>query len=158
MEVPQTTPSEAYYMEFGVLPWNIVIKARRINYLHSILKRDKRGMLYSFFTTQWYSPSPGDWTEQVKLDLDDFNIQCDFEYIERKSTDAFKRLVKRKAKDLAIENLQKKNRKIAPSCDSYLNILCIEYCVICIVLYVMNSMHCILGIVFYALYSVRCIL
>ena len=41
-------------------------------------------MLYSFFITQWYSPSPGDWTEQVKLDLDDFNIPCDFDYIERK--------------------------------------------------------------------------
>ena len=67
-------------------------------------------MLYSFlfFITQWYSPSPGDWTEQVKLDLDDLNIQCDFYYIEKKSTDSFKRLVKRKAKDLAIENLQKK--------------------------------------------------
>ena len=76
--------------------------------IHSILKRDKRGMLFSFFITQWYSASPGDWTEQVKLDLDDLNIQCDFYYIEKKSTDSFKRLVKRKAKDLAIENLQKK--------------------------------------------------
>ena len=54
MEVPHTTPSEAYYLEFGVLLVNVVIKARRINYLHSILKRDKRGMLYSFFITQWY--------------------------------------------------------------------------------------------------------
>ena len=39
-----------------------------------------------------------------------------------------------------------KNRKIAPSCDSYWNILCSLF-------YTLNFMHCILCIVFYALYS-----
>jgi hypothetical protein len=41
-----------------------------------------------------------------------------------------------------------KNRKIAPSCDSYLKI-------ICIVFYALYSMHCILCIVFYALYYMQ---
>ena len=60
-----------------------------------------------------------------------------------------------------------KNRKIAPSCDSYLNILCYVfytlnslYCGLCIVfsafisnaLYSFNSMNCNLCIVFYAFY------
>ena len=76
LEVPITTPNEAYYLELGVLPVNVIVKARRINYLHSILKRDKNGMVYSFFITQWYSPSKGDWTEQVKEDLMDFDIPC----------------------------------------------------------------------------------
>jgi hypothetical protein len=45
-----------------------------------------------------------------------------------------------------------KNRKIAPTCDSYLNAThwCIEYSMHCI--------HCIWCIVFYALYSMLCIL
>jgi hypothetical protein len=67
----------------------------------------------------------------------------------------------------------KKNRKIAPSCDSYLNICCIVcmhcllcivfyvmyfmYCILCIVLYVLYSMHCILCVVFYPFYSLHCI-
>ena len=80
----KTPKSESYYLEFGVLPVSVVIKARRINYLHSILKMDKKGMVFSFFITQWYSPSPGDWTEQVKEDLSDFNIPCSFELIETK--------------------------------------------------------------------------
>jgi hypothetical protein len=53
----------------------------------------------------------------------------------------------------------KKNRKIAPSCDSYLNTLCSVlyavysmYCVICNVLCVLYSMQCILSIVFYVSY------
>ena len=40
LEVPITTPNEAYYLELGVLPVHAIVKARRINYLHSILKRD----------------------------------------------------------------------------------------------------------------------
>ena len=72
LEVPRSTPSESFYLEFGVLPIGVIIKARRINYLYSILSREKTGMLYSFFLTQWHTPSKGDWTEQVKADLEEF--------------------------------------------------------------------------------------
>ena len=107
LEVPETTPKEAYYLELGVLPINVLIKARRINYLQTILKQEISGMLYSFFITQWHNPTKGDWTEAVKEDLKDFNIPCDFEYIENMSQEAFKRKVKVKAKDLALTNLKK---------------------------------------------------
>ena len=105
LEVPQTTPTEAYYLELGIIPVDIIIKARRLNYLHSILTRDKTGMLYTFFITQWTQPTKGDWTEQVKLDLAEFQIPCSFEYIQNKSKDSFKRLVKIKAKELALNKL-----------------------------------------------------
>ena len=85
LEVPITTPTEAYYLECGVLPINVIVKARRMNYLHSILKKDKRGMVYSFFITQWYQPSKGNWTEQVRRvtsDESDGNKKKD----DRKST------------------------------------------------------------------------
>ena len=65
-------------------------------------------MLYSFFITQWHTPSRGDWTEAVKKDLNDFNIPCSFDFIMGKSKEAFKRLVKVKAKELAIKNLKAK--------------------------------------------------
>ena len=110
-EVPVTTPKEAYYLELGVLPINIILKSRRINYLQSILKQDKTGMLYTFFLTQWHNPCKGDWTEQVKEDLADFKIQCSFEEIEKKSKESFKKLVKIRAKELALEQLQSKQNK-----------------------------------------------
>ena len=62
-------------------------------------------MVYSFFITQWYNPSKGDWTEQVKLDLQEFNIPIDFDYISSKSKDSFKKMVKRKAKELVLKKL-----------------------------------------------------
>ena len=108
LEVPASTPCESYYLELGVLPISAVIKARRINYLHTILKSDKHGMLYSFFITQWLNPSKGDWTEQIQEDLEDFKIPCSFDLIEKKSKEAFKKMVKTRAKEYALELLLKK--------------------------------------------------
>ena len=108
LEVPRSTPTESFFLELGVLPINAIIKARRINYLHSILSRNKSGMLYSFFITQWHTPSKGDWTEAVKKDLKDFNIPCSFDFIIGKSKEAFKRFVKVKTKEFAMKNLKTK--------------------------------------------------
>ena len=68
-------------------------------------------MVYSFFITQWYSPSKGDWTEQVKEDLLDFDISSSFDFIESKSAEAFKNLVKIRAKEYALEILQQQKVK-----------------------------------------------
>ena len=105
---PGSTPSEALYLELGILPISVIVKARRVNYLHSILSRDEKGMLYSFFITQWYNPTKGDWTEQVKSDLSDLDLPCSFEYMKSKSKKAFKKTVKRKATEYALKVLLKK--------------------------------------------------
>ena len=113
--VPGSTPSEAYHLEFGVLPFGVIIKAKRINYLHKILSGNKTGMLFSFFITQWHNPTQGDWTEQVKVDLKDFGISENFDFITSKSKQAFKRLVKTKANEYALNKLlgkQAANSKI----------------------------------------------
>ena len=70
--VPKTTPCEAYYLELGVLPITAIIKGRRTNYLHSILRRDTDSMLYKFFTTQWLNPTMGERSLQVKEDIKKF--------------------------------------------------------------------------------------
>ena len=55
--VPGTTPTEAIYLEPGVLPIGVIIKARRLNYLFTILTSDQSGMLSSSslngITPQW---------------------------------------------------------------------------------------------------------
>lgn len=104
-EVPKSTPYEAFYLELGVLPINVLIKARRIMYLFNILNQDKRSMLYSFFITQWNNPSKGDWTEYVKQDLKDFKIPQSFKLIQSKSKYTFKKIVKTRAEELALTNL-----------------------------------------------------
>ena len=58
-------------------------------------------MLSTFFSTQWNNPSRGDWSEQIKVDLNDFGIDCNFEEIKSKSKDSFKQLVKVRAREFA---------------------------------------------------------
>ena len=84
---------------------------RRLNYLNSILRRGKAGMLYSFFKTQWLNPSKGDWTEQVKADLKEFEIPIDLDFISSKSKESFKKLVKTRAKELALKKLLESKAK-----------------------------------------------
>ena len=108
LNVPSTTPGEAFYLELGILPISVIIKARRINYLHYLLSTDNSEMLSVFFSTQWNNPSKGDWSEQIKSDLSDFNISCDFNWIRSKSKDAFKNIVKVKAKEYAVKILTQK--------------------------------------------------
>ena len=42
------------------------------------------------FITQWHYPTPGDWVEQVRTDMNDFNLQCDFTVLASKSKIASK--------------------------------------------------------------------
>ena len=113
LEVPTTTPSVSFYLELGVIPISVAIKQRRLNYLHHLLTRKSDSMLYSFFITQWQNPTKGDWTEQVQVDLLDFNIPCSFSYIQSMTKESFKLLVKTKAKSYALELLL--NKKITHS-------------------------------------------
>lgn len=63
LKVPISTPHEALYLELGIIPIGIIVKARRINYLHYLINRNPNEMLHKFFLIQWLKPSRGDWTE-----------------------------------------------------------------------------------------------
>ena len=119
MHVPFSTPSEAFFLELGIFPIGVIVKARRANYLHYILKREENEMLYTFFMTQWYNETNGDWTQQIKNDLADLEIPCDFEFIKSKSTFSFNSLVKRQAKEYALKLLTKKQMKHSKMDDLY---------------------------------------
>ena len=53
---PVTTPKEAYYLELGILPINIILKARRAKYFHYLVNSDPQGMLFKFFHTMYENP------------------------------------------------------------------------------------------------------
>ena len=57
------------------------------------------------FINQWKYPAKGDWTNQVKQDLNDFKIDLSLEEIKLKSKNVFKRLVKIKTKEYTLEYL-----------------------------------------------------
>ena len=108
LQCPATTPKEAYHLELGLLPIRCIVKARRVNYLHYIIRSKENGMLFKFFQAQYDYPSKDDWTEQVKVDLKDLGILEDFSYIRSFTETAFKNMVKRKIKEFALDDLNEK--------------------------------------------------
>jgi hypothetical protein len=99
-------------MEMGCIPLSLIIKSRRLNYLYYLTKRSETEMLYKFFITQWNYPSvKGEWTEQARLDLAEFDICDDLQWIKSKSKLTFKNLVKAKARELTLD-LKKREGKM----------------------------------------------
>ena len=102
----KSNPEEGYYLELGIMPFSVIIKAKRIKYLYYLLTRDKQSMLYNFFWEQWRNPYKEDWTNQVRKDLTDLKIPSDFDWIVSKSKQWFKHYVNQKAQAFAFEILK----------------------------------------------------
>ena len=64
-----------------------------------------------FFKTQLNNPVKGDWTGTVMDDLKEFRLTEDLDSIKSKSKNAFKNVVKKKAKEVALEQLQELKSK-----------------------------------------------
>ena len=79
------TPTAALYMEAGYVTIGTIVKARRLNFLQYLLKLLQEDMLSIFFHCQWLDINPFDWTEQVKVDLAEFNLPVDLAVITSKS-------------------------------------------------------------------------
>ena len=95
-----STPIESLYLELGCTDIETILKGRRLVYLHYLTQRNSETMLKRFFLTQWKYPTCGDWTEQVRLDLDEFGLPNDLEKIEAYSSYSFKNLIKKKTREL----------------------------------------------------------
>ena len=105
LDAPQSSCIESLYLELGIVPIHILLKARRINYYHYLVNQQEDKMLYKFFETQQKYPIKGDWTLQVAEDLQDFDISGNFDFIKSKSKTSFKKLVKKKMKEHALNYL-----------------------------------------------------
>ena len=80
--------------------------SRRVNYLHHLATRNENEMLSKFFHTQWKYPArKNEWTEKVKEDLEELDIEINLEKIKSKSKDTFKNLVKKKVSEKALDVL-----------------------------------------------------
>ena len=83
------------------------MKCRRLNFLHYLISSDEEKGLNKFFLAQWNYPVKNDWTHDVKKDLLDFDIQVDLNFIRKMSKQAFKKLVKLRARKFEINDLLK---------------------------------------------------
>ena len=108
MGAPCFIAKEALYLELGVLNIGAIIKARRLSYLHYLVKRNQSEMIYKFVITQWYHESKDDWTATVKTDLSDIGLSLDLDFIKSKSEFSFKTMIKRRIREYAFYTLLEK--------------------------------------------------
>ena len=92
-----STPIEGIMLEFGILSIGTIMKARRVNFLHTLLKTSEEEMLFKVYKAQLSDPVKHDWTVQVQQDLKDLKIELSFEEMQHKSIEAFKNYIKKKA-------------------------------------------------------------
>ena len=121
LRVPISTPTEAMYLELGIVPIEFVLMGRRVMFLHYILNLDETEMLSLFFFAQWRSPCKNDWTETVKKDLAALGIALPLQAIKIHSHEQIKNLVKAKCRALAFNVLME-----TKSSHSKMSSLCYE--------------------------------
>ena len=96
--VPRTVPTAGIYLETGCYRIGTVIKIRRLNFLHAMVKLKKSEMLSKFFHAQWENPVKSDWVLDAKKNLEEFELSLSLEEIQKMSTYQFKSLVKKEQK------------------------------------------------------------
>ena len=84
LQVPISTCIESLYLEDGLTPIRGIIKAKRINYLHTLVNLKEDEMLQKFFKCQWQYPVRYDWVLQVQEYLKDLKMDMDLEQIKSK--------------------------------------------------------------------------
>ena len=98
---PESACIESLYLELGVIPIGVIVKARRIIYLHYLIRLEEKQMLSKVFKIQWKYPVKDDWVLQVQQDLRDLDI------VKIKSKEyALEQLLKLKLKHSKMENLE----------------------------------------------------
>ena len=105
LEAPDSTCVKSLYLELGLIPIHIILKARRVNQLHYFATLDEKEMAHKFFLSQWKYPVRDDWTLEAKENLKELDINLTLEEIKKKSKNSFKRLVKTKAKEYTLNYL-----------------------------------------------------
>ena len=108
---PDSTCIESLYLELGLIPIHIMLKARRVIYLHYLATLDQNEMLHKVFISQWKYPVKDDWTEEAKANLEELSIDLTLEQLKLKSVNSFKRMVKTKTKEYTLNYLLEMKEK-----------------------------------------------
>ena len=99
---------ESLFLELGLIPLHIILKARRVNYLHSLANLKPGEMLHKAFLAQWKYPAKDDWTLKAKQNMEELQINLTLDEMRLKSADSFKRLVRIKTQEYTLNFLLEK--------------------------------------------------
>ena len=105
---PDSACVESLFLELGVIPLHIILKARRVNFLHYLASLNPSEMLYKAFLAQWKYPAKDDWTLRAKQNMEELEINLTLEEMRSKSAESFKRMVRIKVQEYTLNFLLEK--------------------------------------------------
>ena len=79
----RNTPIPMLYLELGCMRIGTILKCKRLSFLHYMIPSNTEKSLYKFLEIQWTFPNKNDWSETVKQDLKDFNMEDDYKSIKK---------------------------------------------------------------------------
>ena len=113
---PKGTPKEMFYLELGIIPFRDIIRARRLNFLHTILNEESNSLVSRFFKAQLEYKSKKDWVSTVLEDLEYLELEnFGLEGIKIMKKQVFRKLVNEKVEEIAfkkLENIKKSHSKV----------------------------------------------
>ena len=95
-EVPRSVPKLSLYAECAKIPLRFMIKTRRLMYYWHILNLDEDELLYKFYLAQSLRPCKTDWSETIKQDMSDIDLQMSEEQIKKTKKIKFKNIIQSK--------------------------------------------------------------
>ena len=101
------TPTEALYLETGLLPIRYVAIQRRLMYLHNILKKPENELIRKVYEIQKLLPTKNDWYQIVQEDRNKLGLSLSDEQISVMSKIKFKTIVVEAVRNFAVNCLNK---------------------------------------------------
>ena len=95
LEVPSTCPKEMLYLEMGCVPFKYIVASRRLNFLHYILNEDESSLIHQVLKSQSEQPLKDDWYLSVVKNLEEFQLDMNFEEIKQLSSFSFHTIVQK---------------------------------------------------------------
>ena len=116
LSTPKGTPKEMLYLEMGCIPFQDLIRERRLRFLHYILNQKENSLLYKVLKCQLENSSKKDWIRTIKQDLKELQMEnLSLEEIKGMRKTSFEKLIKEQIKDNVFEkltNLKKSHSKV----------------------------------------------
>ena len=103
----KSTPIPSLYLETGSIPVSIIIKGRRILYLHYLINQQKNTLISQMLNDQIQNPIKNDLFSVVKENIDELGLDhYSLEDIKVMKKETLKKLVKSACEDVAFKQLK----------------------------------------------------
>ena len=114
LSAPSSSPRCSLYLSLGCIPARFLIKAKRVMFLHYLLKRDRSETISQVFWAQVNQPVKGDWCLVVMEDLEALGLgHLSLKDLEIISKYKMKRVVKEATRRTAFDYLMKQKETLS---------------------------------------------